>query len=519
MFSRVRTTLLLWNLLIIGAILLAAGVTSYVSQRQSLLADVDHLLTKTAAIPPEGFLLKSQLHVTLDEVVPFVLVVDPTGRVLIGPDNLLGGEIALPKANGISIGGNLNVVWDQGIHVQTVQPRPRLLLLRRTSTDVPQEQYVIRPALLPPGQNTASFQVIGTGTIQGKPVRLLIQPVIVDRVSPGETTSLPSLTSIPDEKPNAYLVTGVSLVPMERSLHQTLVVLLIGAGVGLPLSLLGSWFLAGKALVPIERAYRRQQEFVADAAHELRTPLAILQTAVHLLGQHRQEPLAARGPIFDDLVEEIGRLARLTRDLLDLARSDAGQLHLALGRVDLEQLGQTIVHRLSAVAAERQIDLQFRGSGQPVIAEVDSDRLQQVLLILLDNALRHTPPGGTVTLIVSEEARSAVIDVHDTGEGIPPEVLGRVFDRFYRGDTARSRSTGGTGLGLAIAKALVEAHGGTLTLRSSVGIGTTATIHLPLITDHPPNRGMRLACPLVAVRGWPWVRLRSSGRESPDSGQ
>jgi len=87
-----------------------------------------------------------------------------------------------------------------------------------------------------------------------------------------------------------------------------------------------------------------------------------------------------------------------------------------------------------------------------------------------------------------------------------------------RGDTARSRSTGGTGLGLAIAKALVEAHSGTLTLRSSVGVGTTATIHLPLITDHPPNRGMRLACPPIAVRGWPGGQHRSLGRESPDSG-
>jgi len=144
-----------------------------------------------------------------------------------------------------------------------------------------------------------------------------------------------------------------------------------------------------------------------------------------------------------------------------------------------------MVRRLSAVAAERQIDLRFEGSGRASIVDADPDRLQQALLVLLDNALKHTPPGGAVTLAASESGRSAATEVRDTGEGIPPEALGRVFDRFYRGDAARSRTTGGAGLGLAIARMLVEAHGGTLTLSSVLGSGTVATIRLPPTAETP----------------------------------
>jgi signal transduction histidine kinase len=513
MFSRVRTTLLLWNLLIIGVILLAAGTIIYFSQRQSLLANVDSLLAQAVANPPGLLLSNGPSQHSLGQQVPFSLVVDASGHVLADPDKLGVKDVTLPKASGLTIGERLNVGWDQGVRIQTVQPERDLFYLRRTSTGVVQKQVVVRSAS--PGQNVKYVQMIGTGTIQGQPVRLLVQPVLFDgaatpvhnasatdgAMAPGRGVAIPvpdkvhdapatgstvqPLVSIKDVQPNAFLITGVSLVPMEQSLHQTLVALLIGAAAGVLLSLLGSWFLAGRALVPIERAYCRQQEFVADAAHELRTPLTILQTSTHLLNQHRNEPIEAQGHVFDDLHEEIGRLTRLTCDLLDLARSDMGQLNLALGRVDLGQVGQALVRRLSGVAVERQIELKFVGSEGPSIVEADSDRLQQALLVLLDNALKHTAPGGAVTLAVSGSGRSATVEVCDTGEGIPPEILGHVFDRFYRGDAARSRSTGGAGLGLAIAKTLVEAHGGTLTLSSVVGTGTTATIHLPLTAEAP----------------------------------
>ncbi len=489
MFTRVRVSLLLWNLLIIGAIMLAAGSVAYVSQRRSLLSDADRLLAQSAAALPKPVVSGDQPPASLDQPVPFTLVVDSTGRVLVDPQRLGVTDISLPTVSTFTIGGRLRVqLGGEGIHLETVQREQRLFLFQKTSSGALQGRSIA--IAVPSGQNAAYVQTISTGTIQGRPVRLLLEPVVLisagapaDAAPPQENgTALPGEKSV---QPNAFLVTGVSLAPVEQSLNRTMAILLAGGAAGLLLSLLGSWFLAGRALIPIEKAFRRQQEFVADAAHELRTPLTILQTSTHLLNQHRDEPLAAQGRVFDDLHEEIGRLTRLTCDLLDLARSDTGQLELALGRVDLDELGRKLVRRLSAVAAERQIELRFEGSARALVVDADSDRLQQALLALLDNALKHTPPGGAVTLAVSDSGRSATVEVRDTGEGIPPEVLGRVFDRFYRGDAVRSRSTGGAGLGLAIARTLVEAHGGTLALSSALGSGTTATVHLPLTAEAP----------------------------------
>jgi len=544
MFTRVRASLLLWNLLIISVMLLVAGSVTYISQRQSSLAAADRVLTQSNGTLPTPVvsggqspawyvqqapdtLVDSSGHVrfwapgsiTFDPT--FTLVVDSSGHVLADPEKLGVTDISLPTMSGVTIGGRFNILWDNGIRIQTVRRAQKLFYFQTTSNGAVQEGAVVRSVL--PEQNADYLQTITTGTIQGWPVRLLVRPVIFQSSASSQATGgVPVLPPASGEdlspdaflvtgvspvsmnlahlnnktRPDAFLVTGVSLVPMEQSLHQTLVFLLIGGAAGLLLSLLGSWFLAGRALVPIQQAFRRQQEFVADAAHELRTPLTILQTSTHLLNQHRSEPLEAQGRVFDDLHEEIGRLTRLTCDLLDLARSDLGQLDLALGRVDLEQMSQTLVRRLSAVAAERAIDLRLEGSGRPSIVDADSDRLQQALLVLLDNALKHTPPGGAVTLAVSESGRSAVIEVRDTGEGISPEALGRIFDRFYRGDAARSRSTGGAGLGLAIARTLVEAHGGSLTLSNALGSGTVATIRLPLTAS------------AFAVGRWPRAKRR-----------
>src|SRR5205807_729727 len=130
--------------------------------------------------------------------------------------------------------------------------------------------------------------------------------------------------------------------------------------------------------------------------------------------------------------------------------------------------------------------LAMHADAQPSIVDADPDRLQQVLLILVDNAIKHTPPGGKVDVRVHRHGQSAQLEVVDTGVGIAEEHLPRIFDRFYRADKARARARGGTGLGLAIAKMLVEAHRGQLQITSTVGIGTTVTVALPLTT--PPAR-------------------------------
>ncbi|MBI4321851.1 MAG: hypothetical protein HY675_25435 [Chloroflexi bacterium] len=495
MFTRVRASLLLWNLLIPSAILLAAGSVTYFTQRQIALRDLGGLLARGAArIPTESTHPGDQLPGPLDRSAPFTLVVDSNGHVLADPQRIGVTDISLPKTPWITrpTPTEKNNVWinwavttqAQQVHLAVQLEPPAVQALVTTTILGQRVRLLVQPAVLlsdAGSQPAGSYQMIG-GSIIGR----------LEQKLPASPNDSASPIGSDEASSKVLLITGASLAPVEESLRQTLIFLLIGGAAGLLLSMLGSWFLAGRALIPIQQAFRRQQEFVADAAHELRTPLTVLQTSTHLLNQHRHEPLDSQGGVFDDLHEEIGRLTRLSCDLLDLAQSDIGQLDLALGSIDLQELGQKMVRRLSAAAAERGIDLRLEVSGRPPIVEADSDRLQQALMALLDNALKHTPPGGLVTLGISESGRSAEIEVRDTGEGIPPEALGRIFDRFYRGDRARSRSTGGAGLGLAIAKTLIEAHGGTLTLSSVLGSGTTATVRLPLTAEAPvPGRWPR----------------------------
>jgi len=232
--------------------------------------------------------------------------------------------------------------------------------------------------------------------------------------------------------------------------------------------------------VPIQTAFRRQQEFVADASHELRTPLTVLRSATDLLYRHRQEPLVEQSELLEDLRTEISRMELLTQDLLTLARSDQGELQLMTAPMDVANVASDVARRMTPLAEKRSQTLTFEADATHAVADVDPERLQQVLVILLDNAIKYTPDGGCIQVGVHSEPRAAVIEVADTGRGIAPEHLPRLFNRFYRGDAARSRATGGTGLGLAIAKLLVDAHGGELSVSSTVGVGTRASVRLPL---------------------------------------
>ena len=315
---------------------------------------------------------------------------------------------------------------------------------------------------LPTALTAGTASRYATLTLAGDPTRLYLRPYTDPHL------------------PAGTLIVGESMRPQEQALQRLLALLLIGGVVGVLLSVGGAWFLAGRALIPIQRAFARQQEFVADAAHELRTPLTVLHSATDLLGRHEGEPLAANRELFEDVRAEIGRMERLTDELLILARSDRQTLDLAVGEVDLVALTADVVRRVLPVAQERGVALSAGEGGASVSLEADPDRLQQVLMILLDNALAHTPVGGRVTVTVGREGRDAVIAVRDTGAGIPAEHLPRIFDRFYRADRARGWGAGGTGLGLAIAQALVQAHGGQITLTSASGAGTVATIRIPL---------------------------------------
>ncbi len=229
-------------------------------------------------------------------------------------------------------------------------------------------------------------------------------------------------------------------------------------------------------LASIETAYRAQQRFVSDASHELRAPLTAIQGNLELLNRHRTMPQAEREEALAEMTREADRLTRLVADLLALARADAGvplkerPLELDAVVLDAFRSARQLAHGQTLVL----------DPFEPVQITGDEDRLKQLLLILLDNALRYTPAGGQVTLGLHNGNAGVEILVRDTGVGIAPEDVPHVFERFYRADPARSRDPGGTGLGLSIAQWIVEQHGGTITITSQPEQGTLVTVRLPL---------------------------------------
>jgi len=227
----------------------------------------------------------------------------------------------------------------------------------------------------------------------------------------------------------------------------------------------------------LEDAFRRQRQFTADASHELRTPLTAVKGEVEVALTRPREPDAYR-EVLQKVNEEADRLIRLVGSLLTLARADAGQIPVALEAVDVANLVDSAVEQVRPAAQQRDIELVLP-PGPPVTLRADEDLLLQLLLNLLDNAIKYTPSGGRVTAGWSTNSAQVDLWVRDTGAGIAPEHLPHIFDRFYRADKARSRAQGGVGLGLSICRWIAEAHGGSISAESEPGRGSTFTVRLP----------------------------------------
>jgi two-component system, OmpR family, sensor kinase len=332
------------------------------------------------------------------------------------------------------------------------------------------------------------------------------------------------------------VIVGERLTTMHETLASLRQVLLVTSALGLALALAGGWVLAGRALRPVDRvtaaaaaiatgdgtatslssrllvpptddelsrlsstfnamldrlqaSFRAQERFVADASHELRTPLTAIRGNVDVL--LRQARLGGRGldptdltTALDDIRGESDRMRRLLDDLLLLARADAdsgkdpaGAAAIRRERVQLDEIAAEAVRSAEALATGQVFELEApRGVEVPG----DPDRLHQLVMILLDNAIRHTPPGGRIRVAVATTTDGqARIAVRDEGEGIAPEHLPHLFERFYRADGARGRASGGTGLGLAIAQAICRAHGGEISVTSAPDQGATFLVTLP----------------------------------------
>ena len=290
------------------------------------------------------------------------------------------------------------------------------------------------------------------------------------------------------ETEQEYVTSRLGTLRWQLVAVDAVIVLLLGVG-GL--------LYARSTLRPIRESVAAQKRFVADASHDLRTPLAIMKADFEVALRDRDLADEAR-PVLVSGLEEVDRMSAMVEDLLTLSRIDAHTELVAGEPLDLAALARQTVQALGGLAAASQVLLVDETSGEGVEAEVAADEaangsevvaagderhLRRALANVVRNAVEHSPPGASVRVAARSPTHAAELVVTDQGEGIPPEVLAHVFDRFYRGDPARSRARGGSGLGLAIARWALREMGGDLTIESAPGSGTRVTLRLP----RPPS--------------------------------
>ena len=280
----------------------------------------------------------------------------------------------------------------------------------------------------------------------------------------------------------------IAVVQAAQSRHMiqetvsSLVLILVPVGLGaLLLAGAGGLFMSRRAMRPVQDSFQRQRTFIADASHELKTPLALVKIGAEVMGRNPTD--SGNEEIVNDQLSEIDRMNALLSDLLVLARFDAGRLDVEEKPFDLSVVAAETAGRFLKRAADEGVHLEIEVP-ESLPARGDPGRTAQILAALLDNAVRYTPGGGTVTVSGHGVDNGVEASVRDTGTGISPEHLPRIFDRFYRAEEARTRSGGGTGLGLSIARDLAHAQGGDLSaenvpVRDESGGGAIFRLRVP----------------------------------------
>lgn len=281
-----------------------------------------------------------------------------------------------------------------------------------------------------------------------------------------------------DDNQDRYIQLLIN-VDSERNLLDSYMQIIISATLfGIALSIIASYILSKRTLIPIKETIERQSEFVENVSHELRTPLTIIQAKQELLLQEPKSRIMDKIEDISLTLEETKRLSKLTKDLLILTRADYKNMTIQKEEVEIDKFIENLAKPYIEFAEIQEkkiiLDLMFNQ-----IASIDVNKLHQVIVILLDNSLKYTECGDTITISTYLKENKCVIEVKDTGIGISDEGIKRVFDRFYREDKTRNREKGGFGLGLAIAYSVVKAHNGSIKASHNKPKGTIFTIRLP----------------------------------------
>ncbi|BCC45193.1 HAMP domain-containing sensor histidine kinase [Bacillus cereus] len=281
--------------------------------------------------------------------------------------------------------------------------------------------------------------------------------------------------SLPKDGETVQIVRDITAE--EGMLNTLFLILVIGCSIGSLCAIGIGFFLAGRALVPIQNSWEKQQQFVSDASHELRTPLAVIQSKTDILFQSPSATIEEKAMDISTISKECRRLSKLVANLLLLARSDSNQIEMDKKIFELDKLLEEIVEPYKEIASyqEKEMilkvehDISFMG---------DRERIHQMMVILLDNAMKYTNEGGHIQINCTQTNSSIRIRVKDDGIGVKGEDIPKLFDRFYQGDKARSASEG-AGLGLSIANWIVEKHYGKISVESQWGEGTCFEVILP----------------------------------------
>ncbi len=239
-----------------------------------------------------------------------------------------------------------------------------------------------------------------------------------------------------------------------------------------------SRFFAGRSIAPVREAFDKQKQFIADASHELKTPLTIINTNADVLLSNSGDTIGNQAKWLLYIKSETERMTRLTNDLLYLTEMDDSRTGMIHSRFNMSNAVENIILTMEAVIFEKHISFDYDIEPELTV-QGNSEQIKQVVMILLDNAVKYTNPKGAVAITLKKQNNDVLLSVSNTGEGIAAEHLTRIFDRFYRTDTSRARKQGGYGLGLAIAKSIVDQHKGKIYAKSVAGESTTFYVQLP----------------------------------------